>query len=236
MCNTKFAANYLLQSYAIDKLRDRQPADRNNQARLQDSNFIGHPGRAIVNLIRRWNTVGAAGILSGETPADRREINSRSNGCFIHSAKLFEPAKKRFPSRVRERPFQRRFPRTGRLSDDHHVAHDRFAGDRRRLHARALSALQECPHMPIQSSLNSCCSHGPVGRSHIVRQRARRARTQARGYGIGRKPTLKLDFLKQWSFFRGQSRSENGQRRKIERRDKSKLSTMLMTMQVTMGK
>ncbi len=101
----------------------------------------------------RWDAVGPAGVFPGKTSADRREINSRSNGGFIHSAKFFEPAEKRFPSRVRKRPFQHRLPRTGRLSNNHYVTHYRAARNRRRLHTRASPAFQQVRDVTGQLNL-----------------------------------------------------------------------------------
>jgi hypothetical protein len=68
---------------------------------------------------------------------------------------------------------QDRFSRTGRLTNDHYVAHNCAAGDWRGFHARAATALKQRYHMLIESSLNSFCSHGPVGRSHMAPQHAR---------------------------------------------------------------
>jgi len=127
MHDAKFAANHVLQSSAVDELHDRQSAHRNNETWLQNPNLVIHPQRTVANLIWCWNAVGAAGIFARETAADGGEIDLRSNGGFIHSAKLFEPTEERFAGRVRKRPFQRRFPRTGRLTNDHHIAHDRAA-------------------------------------------------------------------------------------------------------------
>lgn len=72
-------------------------------------------------------TVGAARIFTWETTANSGEVDLRSNGGFVHSAKLFEPMEECFACSVGKRSFQRRFPRTGRLSNDHHVADDRTA-------------------------------------------------------------------------------------------------------------
>src|SRR6476646_3392220 len=127
MDDPKFAANYVFQFWTLDELHDRQSADGNNETRLQDPNLIIHPQLAVANLIRRRDTVGAAGILARETTADSGEIDLRSNSGFVHSAKLFEPAKECFPGSVRKRSFQRRLPWARRLSDDHHIAHDRAA-------------------------------------------------------------------------------------------------------------
>ncbi len=125
--DAKFAANYVLQSSAVDELDDRQSADRNNETRLQNPNLIIHPQRTVTNFIWCWNAVGAAGIFAGETTADGGEIDLRSDGSFVHSAKLFEPTEERFAGSVRKRSFQRWFPRAGRLTNDHHIADDRAA-------------------------------------------------------------------------------------------------------------
>ena len=125
--DAEFLPNHLLQPYTIDKLRNRQSANRNNETRAQNSDLIIHPPRAIANLIRRWDAVGAARTFTRETAADGSEIDFRSNGGFVHSAKLFEPTEECFAGGVRERPFQRRFPRTGRLANDYYIADDRAA-------------------------------------------------------------------------------------------------------------
>ena len=131
MHNAKFVANYVLQFCTVDELHDRQSAHGNNETRLQNLNLIIQPQRTVVNLIRCGYAVGAAGIFAGKTATDGSEIDFRSDGGFIHSAKLFEPTEECPPGSVRKRPFQRGFPRTGRLPNDHYIAHDRAAGDRR---------------------------------------------------------------------------------------------------------
>src|SRR5262249_1456120 len=86
----KFAANYVFQFCTVDKLRDRQSADRNNETRLQNPNLIIHPQSTVANLIRGWNAITAAGIFSWKTATDGSEIHFRSNGGLVHSTKLFE--------------------------------------------------------------------------------------------------------------------------------------------------
>jgi hypothetical protein len=181
----EFSANYFRQSFAVDELRYSQASEGNDETRLEDLNLIVHPRRAVANLVRGRNAIRAAGILSGKTSADCREINLRADGGLAHRAEFFEPPKKRFASSVRERSLQNRFPRTGRLTNDHDVAHDWAARDRRRFHAWAATALQQLSNMPFELDLFTPRSH---------------------------------------------------QRRKIEKIDKSKLSTMLTMMQVTIGK
>jgi hypothetical protein len=66
--------------------------------------------------------------------------------------------------------------------------------------------------MLIELLLDSCYSHGPVGRSHMARRGARSDGPQAHDYNA------------------------QDQRRKIEKSERSRLSTMLRTMQVTTGK
>src|SRR4029077_17938638 len=96
MDNAKFAANYVFQFCAVDELHDRQSADRNNETRLQNPNLVIHPQRTVANLVWRGDAVGAAGIFARETTADSREIDLRSDGGFVHSARLFEPTEKCF--------------------------------------------------------------------------------------------------------------------------------------------
>ena len=123
--DAKFAANYVFQFRTVDELDDSQSADGNNETRLQNANLIIHPQRAVANFIRRWHAVSAARVFARETAADRGEIDLRSNGGFVHSAKFFEPTKKRFAGGVCKRSIQRRFPRTGCLADDHYIADNR---------------------------------------------------------------------------------------------------------------
>lgn len=179
--NTKFAADHFFQLRAIDELRDSQPADRNDEARPQNFDFIIHPGRAVANLVRSRNTICAARIFSGKTPADGGEINLRSNCGFVHPAEFFEPTKKCLAGSMRKRSLQNRFSGAGRLTDDHYVADNCAARDWRRFHARATTTPQQCVHMLIESNLGNFWRHGPVGRSHKPAQRARSDRPQAGG-------------------------------------------------------
>ena len=127
MRDAKFAANHVFQFCTVDELHDRQSANGNNEPRLQDPNLVIHPRRTVANLIRCRDAIGAAGVLAGKTAADGSKIDLRSNGGFVHPAKLFEPTEKCFAGGVRERPFQRWFPWTGRLPDYHYAADDRAA-------------------------------------------------------------------------------------------------------------
>jgi hypothetical protein len=110
-------------------LHDGQPAYRNNKARPQNFDFTIHPGRAVANLTRSWNAICAARILSGETATDGCEINFRSNCRFVHPTEFFEPAEKCLASGMRKRSLQNRFPRAGRLTNDHDIAQDCAARD-----------------------------------------------------------------------------------------------------------
>src|SRR4029077_14675930 len=131
MHDAKFAANYVFQFCTVDELHDRQSTDGDNKTRLQNPNLIIHPRRTVTNLIRRRDAVGAAGIFAGETAADGGEIDLRSNSGFVHSAKLFEPTEKCFAGSVRKWSFQGGLSRSGRLPNDHYIAPDSSAGDRR---------------------------------------------------------------------------------------------------------
>ena len=74
--------------------------------------------------------------------------------------------------------------------------------------------------MLVELGLDRFWSHGPVGRSHIARRGARSDGPQARGYNAGDPSPI----------------AKNRQRRKIEKSERSRLSTMLRMMQVTIGK
>jgi hypothetical protein len=200
-CDPEFSANHFLQFFAVDELHDSQPADGNDETWLQDLNLIVHPRRTVANLIRRRHAISTAGIFPRKTPTDCCEINFRSNSGLIHPAEFFEPAEKSFTCGMREWPLQSWLSGTGRLANDHDVAHNCAAGYRRRFHAWAATAEKQRRHMLVESSLESFCSHGPVGRSHTAGQRARSDGPQARGYSVNRKAGRNLDCLKQSSFW-----------------------------------
>src|SRR6266480_1349731 len=132
--DVKFPANHFFQFRAIHELSDSESANWNNKSRAQNCDFIVQPGRTIVNFVGRRHPIRPARIFSGKASADRGEINCRSDGCFIHSAELFEPAEKRLASGVREWSLQNWFSRSRSLTDKHDVAKNRAAGNRRGLH------------------------------------------------------------------------------------------------------
>ena len=189
--NAKFAADHFFQLRTIDELCDSQPTDGNNEARQQNFDFIIHPGRAVANFVRSRNAIRAARIFSGKTAANRCEINFGTDCSFVHPAKFFEPPKKRLTSGMRKRSLQNRFPRTGCLTNNHYVADDCAARDRRGLHARATTTPQQCCYVLIELSLNGFCGHGPVGRSHTAGQGARSDGPQARGYSAWNTEAIK---------------------------------------------
>ena len=140
--DTESATDHVLQLCTVDELRYRQSADWNDEMRPQNSNLIVHPKRTVANLVRRRDAIGAARIFAWETTANSGEVDLRPNSGFVHSAKLFEPAKECFPCCMRKRPFQRWFARSRRLSNDHDIAHDRAAGNWGRLHMRTAPAAE----------------------------------------------------------------------------------------------
>lgn len=152
-CDPEFSADYFFQFLAVDELHDGQSADWNDKARPQNSDLIVDPRRAVANFIRRRNAIRTAGILTRKAAAYCSEINFRANSSLIHSAKLFEPAKKRFASSVRKWPLQQRLPRAGCLSNDHHIADNCAAGNRSRFHARAATAFEQPCNVIGQFSL-----------------------------------------------------------------------------------
>jgi len=151
--DTESATYHGLQLCTVDVLHNRQAANGNDEMRPQNSNLIIHPQRTVANLVRRGDAIGAAGTFPGKTTADGGEINPRANGGFVHSAKLFEPTEKRFPSSVRKRSFQGWFPRPGGLPNDYYVAHDSAARHWRGFHPWAAAASQEARDVTGQLNL-----------------------------------------------------------------------------------
>jgi hypothetical protein len=145
--NSKSATNHLLQFRAIDELRDSQPAHGNNETRSQNLDLVIHPRGTVVNLVRSGNPICASRILAGKTTADRCEINSRSNGRFVHAAEFFEPTEERFSSGMRKRPLQDRLTRPGSLPNDHHIADNRTARNWCGLHPRAATTAKKLSDM-----------------------------------------------------------------------------------------
>ena len=124
------------------KLGDRKFADRNDELWSQKVDFIIHPARTIPNLIRRRNPVAVRGRLAGKTAADGGKVNPRAHLRFTQMTEFFEPTEERAASRPGEWLAQNRFSDTGGLTEEHHLAEDRSAGNRRRQHPRATAALK----------------------------------------------------------------------------------------------
>jgi hypothetical protein len=122
MHNAELAANYMFQFCAFNESHYRKSTDRNDEAWLQNSDFIVHPQCTVTDLIRCWHAIAAARAFAGETAADCSEIDLRSNSGFTDSAKLFEPAEECFARSMRKRPLQSRLSWTGRLANDHDIA------------------------------------------------------------------------------------------------------------------
>jgi hypothetical protein len=98
----KLSANYLLELCALDELRNRETADRNDQSRLENTDLGIHPRRAIANFVGRRNTITAARAFARETTANRCEINTRSKSALVQPTGLFKPAEHRLAGGVPE--------------------------------------------------------------------------------------------------------------------------------------
>lgn len=146
----KFTADDAIEFLARDKLRDRELADRDDEAWPQNLEFFLHPRGTISNLFRDRNAVAPARRLPRETTNDGGEINARTDRCFVDSAKFFEPAEESLPRGMREWPFQNRLPHARRLAHDDDVAYDCAAGDRRWNHARTPSTAPQTGDMFLQ--------------------------------------------------------------------------------------
>jgi hypothetical protein len=76
-------ANDCVELLESKKLRDRKFTHGDDKPRLQELDFIVHPGRAVPDFIRRRDSIAPRGRLAGEAAADRGKINSRANFDFI---------------------------------------------------------------------------------------------------------------------------------------------------------
>ena len=72
--HTESPANDCFELYAIDKLHNGQPANRDKKPWLQNFNLGIHPAGTVADLVGARYTICAARILSGKTPADCSEI------------------------------------------------------------------------------------------------------------------------------------------------------------------
>src|ERR1700730_1215206 len=113
------------------ELCDRKFAYRDDEPWLQKIDFIIHPARAIPDLIRSRNAVATRGRLAGKATADRSEVCPRAHLHFAQMTEFIEPTEKGAASRPGERLAPNRFSCTRRLTDKHHLAEDRSAGNRR---------------------------------------------------------------------------------------------------------
>ena len=141
------APDHLVELLEREELRNREFADWNDELRLQEIDFVIHPGRTIPDLVRRWDAVAARWRFAGKTTADRREVNLRAHLFFTQSAELLEPAEEGAPRRPRERFAEDRFFHPGRLADEHHFAQNGSARNRWRYHPRTATALPQARDM-----------------------------------------------------------------------------------------
>ena len=124
-----------------EELRDREPADRNDQVRRRisisrsshEAQFTISCGLAPGRFLRRF---------ARETAADRGEINLRAHHFFRQPGGFFKPAESVLPA-VQANGSQRpaREPRGPDHEDD--LAHDRTARNRRRMHERTTPAIAQ---------------------------------------------------------------------------------------------
>jgi hypothetical protein len=130
-----------------DELGNGEFTDWNNESWAQNFQFVVHPGGTIRDLLRIGHTIRATDCLSRKTTDDGGEVNSRTHSRLIYSAPFLKPAEQCFAGGMREGTFENRFADAGRLADDHDVADDRAACDRRWNDARATAALPQSRDM-----------------------------------------------------------------------------------------
>lgn len=116
------APNYLVEFLEREELGDREFTDRNDELRLQQIDFVIHPGRTISNFVWRGDAVAACRSFPGKAAADGREINVRADLFLSQPAELLKPAEEGAARRPREGFAEHRLFHAGRLADEHYFA------------------------------------------------------------------------------------------------------------------
>jgi len=151
--NRKASPDDFAQLVCLDKLRDGQLADRDDELRLEQSNFAIHPRAAIGDFFIIGHAVtGTFRMLARKTAADSGHINIPTKNFLPETACFLEPTKERFTRSPSERAAEERLARAGRLSDEHDLASHRSARDGGRFHARTFPAGVQLRDMRAQSS------------------------------------------------------------------------------------
>lgn len=89
--NRKGATDYFIEFLERKELGDGEFADRNDELRLQEIDFIIHPGRTIPDLVRGGHAIAADRRFARKATADRREVNLRPDLFLAQPAELLEP-------------------------------------------------------------------------------------------------------------------------------------------------
>ena len=120
-----------------EELRDREPADGKDEARLEDFELALQPMRACLDFLLVRHTVPTARVFSGKAPADRREVDPVSCRILVPSKRRLDPAEKCLSCRPGEGLAELRLFDAWRLSDQKDAAGDRSADDDRPVHGGA---------------------------------------------------------------------------------------------------
>jgi hypothetical protein len=121
----------------LEKLRDREFPDRQDEPWTQDFELAPQPVRTFLDLVLAGNTIAAARVFAGKAAADCREVDPAASRFLVPSECGLEPVKKRLASRPREWASEQRFLDAGRLADQKDPAGDGPADDHGFVHAGA---------------------------------------------------------------------------------------------------
>ena len=132
--NPNGSSDDFVEFFQGKKLGDREFADGDNELGPEQIDLVVHPRRAVSDFVRRWNAVAAGRGFPRETATDRSEVNFGANLFLGHRAEFLKPAEERAARGPRERSSKNRLLHPGRLTDQHDLAENRPARNRRRHH------------------------------------------------------------------------------------------------------
>ena len=124
-------------------------AHGDNEPGAQQAQFALQPAGTITDFDRIRHAIAATLILPRKAAAHRRHVDAGTKRGLIETERA-KPAKERFSRSPGERLLHIDFPRTGRLSDQHHGRDHGFPEHRTPDHVRATRAPRNAALMAPQ--------------------------------------------------------------------------------------
>ena len=159
-----------------DELEDGELADGDDELRSQQGHLGFEPAGAVGDFGRVGHAIAAAGFFTGETAADSSHVDVGTEGGFIDTGVVLEPAEKLFARGPGEGTSEDRFLVAGGLANEKDAADDGAAADDGLLHFRTEMAAPQGSDMTVEAVL-------PGGFNHDRKVYADCAKTFARAAG-----------------------------------------------------